>query len=450
MMAVNLNSNDPFEVLDLSPTADKKVIKRAYKRLALKYHPDMVTNQSSTAEEKKKAGDNFSKINWAYQQLNGKGSSSTSSASASSASTASSMGYQPPHRRTTRNPSTSSTDWRDYIPNYEDDEEYDTGGDSFGQIFSDFVVGVASGSSGGGGVFRDFVEFLESSVDGYSSSSDDDIELRDLLRTGTVEDVGNEMDDTELIVQQLLTKADKIRDELFDLQADRKMCTRYVEKMDLDERIAELEARGKIVTGYVKQARTRLESLQMRYKELIVGGESDRQTTTRRTSTDNNYDEDNYNRSSSYSSSYSSSSSASSGSSTSSPSSGEDSWKYEGFGSSRRRGSSSRRRRSRPASAQPSSNSDSSEGRGSNVSPPPGYEDRKNTRTRTTTTTRTSSYSSRSPPGYEERKKSRTKNSSSEPPHRRTSSSSTFNDKRRLQEIKVDEEFEKLKRDLGL
>mmetsp|Transcript_18058 Transcript_18058/g.27299 ORF Transcript_18058/g.27299 Transcript_18058/m.27299 type:complete len:526 (+) Transcript_18058:83-1660(+) len=449
-MAVNLDSNDPFEVLDVSPTVDKKIIKRAYKRLALKYHPDMVTTQASTSEEKKKASDKFAKINWAYQQLSGKGSATSStSTSSSSSSTSSSSGYQPPHRRTNSYTS-SSTDWRDYMPNYDDDEDYDASGDSFGQIFTDFVAGVATGGSRGGGVFSDFVDFLENNVDGISSNDDDAAELRVLLRTGSLDDVANEMDDTELVVQQLTTKSDKISEELFDLRADRKDATlRYRDKIDLDERIAELEARQKVVAGYAKKARKRLESLQTRYKELIVGGENDTKTTSSSTTGD-------------YYSSSSSSSSYSSRSSGTPPPSGkedneEESWKYEGFGSSGRRGSSRRRRRGRSSESRPNEQSSSSR-----VQPPPGYADRRARAPPSSSSSAPPGYedrkaraapssSSSAPPGYEDRK-ARTATSSSVPPHRRASSvsSSAASDKRRLQEIKVDEEFEKLKRDLGL
>jgi preprotein translocase subunit Sec63 len=39
-MAAANNSEDPFSILGLaSPTADLKEIKRAYKRMALKFHP---------------------------------------------------------------------------------------------------------------------------------------------------------------------------------------------------------------------------------------------------------------------------------------------------------------------------------------------------------------------------------------------------------------------------
>src|SRR6056300_843491 len=66
-LATNINSEDPFEILDLSEaTTDQKIIKRAYKRMALKYHPDVVSTPQSSPEEKKRASDRFAKINWAY------------------------------------------------------------------------------------------------------------------------------------------------------------------------------------------------------------------------------------------------------------------------------------------------------------------------------------------------------------------------------------------------
>jgi hypothetical protein len=48
-----------------------------------------------------------------------------------------------------------------------------------------------------------------------------------------------------------------------------------MEKMDVDERVAELEARKQVVDGYLKRARKWLLSLQMRYKQLVVSGEDD-------------------------------------------------------------------------------------------------------------------------------------------------------------------------------
>ena len=56
---------DPYEILNISRNASKEEIKRAYKRLAKKYHPDR--NKSIEAEEI------FKRVNWAYATLkNGK------------------------------------------------------------------------------------------------------------------------------------------------------------------------------------------------------------------------------------------------------------------------------------------------------------------------------------------------------------------------------------------
>ena len=153
------------------------------------------------------------------------------------------------------------------MPKY-DEEQYDSGGDSFGAIFSDLFAGAASVAGGRGGVFRDFVEFLENNVDGYTTSSGDDAELRVLLQTGSLDEIAEEMDDTDLVVQQLSAKLKSVEDELIMVQAEINAAQRFSEKITLDERLSELKARKDVVEGYIKKARKRLISLQTRYKEV--------------------------------------------------------------------------------------------------------------------------------------------------------------------------------------
>lgn len=58
---------DPYEVLGINPTASDDEIKKAYRRLAMKYHPDKVEGMGE--EVKKQAEAQFRKINEAYETL---------------------------------------------------------------------------------------------------------------------------------------------------------------------------------------------------------------------------------------------------------------------------------------------------------------------------------------------------------------------------------------------
>ena len=54
---------DYYSILEIDKNADKNTIKNAYKKLALKYHPDKNTDNKQQAEEK------FKEISEAYEIL---------------------------------------------------------------------------------------------------------------------------------------------------------------------------------------------------------------------------------------------------------------------------------------------------------------------------------------------------------------------------------------------
>ena len=56
-----LKKKDYYEILGISKTADENEIKKAYRKLAIKYHPDK--NKS------KSAGEAFKKVNQAFSVL---------------------------------------------------------------------------------------------------------------------------------------------------------------------------------------------------------------------------------------------------------------------------------------------------------------------------------------------------------------------------------------------
>jgi hypothetical protein len=355
------------------------------------------------------------------------------------------------------------------MPKYNDDDDEEAsndnaGGDSFEKILSDLFQGAAVGAAGvagtGGGIFRDFVEFLEANVDGYSSSSgeddnDDATQLRILLTTGSVEDVGMEMDDTELVVQQLESKGTNLANELMMRQADLKIASSsgggYMKKLELDERVAELEARKRVVEDYLKKARKRLLSLQVRYKQLIVGGQDDNFARGQRSSSSSSsprttWDEQSQSYSTGASSRGTSSNTNTAASSSASPQ--EDAWKNEGFGpSGRGRGSS---RRSRGTGTRQSTAGSQRQSSTSSTQPPSPPRQASASRFQSSPST-----SSTPPPQTNigsARLSSVTPSQPWTPPHRRTAFTDTQarDDKKRLRELEVDDAFDQLKKDLGL
>lgn len=66
------DGTDPYVILNLQPGVDLKEIKKAYRKMALKYHPDAIRGSEKSEEEMQEANDTFAKINAAYAFLTGK------------------------------------------------------------------------------------------------------------------------------------------------------------------------------------------------------------------------------------------------------------------------------------------------------------------------------------------------------------------------------------------
>ena len=62
-MAEQINSKDLYKVLGLSKSASEKDITKAYRKLAMKYHPD------KNPEDRDAAAEKFKKISEAYEVL---------------------------------------------------------------------------------------------------------------------------------------------------------------------------------------------------------------------------------------------------------------------------------------------------------------------------------------------------------------------------------------------
>jgi len=441
------DTSDPYILLGLTtPTADQRQIKRAYKRMALQYHPDVRLTPNSTQEDKKAANDNFARINAAYAFLsgkstaNGKPGTAPPSQKAGASRRKTSSAYDPPHRRTGAPKDTSfSTNWEDYMPKY--DENYDTDGDSFSAIFNDFVAGSvssssSSSSSSSGGILSDFISFLEgnfgSSFGATEKGEDDSIEFTELLNNGSIEAIKNEMDDANLLTKQLEQKdlaLTKEYDEILSQDSGSGGGRSYLEEMRLEERKGEIEARQKVVRNYLNKANARRIKLRKRYEDLRSSRDTSRSS---RTTSDSVGD-------------------GASSSSSENDQKNDSSWKRESFGSNgrrRRRGSGAGR--STSSSPYSSSSSEAYSSRSSRTSSTTESESiwtetRKRSSTgRTASSTNTSQSNSST---------SRTnKNDGNIPPHRRLTAPylSPDAEKKRLREIKVEEKIDEMKRELGL
>lgn len=61
------DKESPYKILELTPEATNEDIKKAYKRMAKKYHPDKVTHLGEDVQ--KAANDKFKEVNQAYENL---------------------------------------------------------------------------------------------------------------------------------------------------------------------------------------------------------------------------------------------------------------------------------------------------------------------------------------------------------------------------------------------
>ncbi len=58
---------NPYEILGVSPGADPETVKKAYRHMAAKYHPDKVSHLGE--EFQQLAKEKFQEIQWAYEVL---------------------------------------------------------------------------------------------------------------------------------------------------------------------------------------------------------------------------------------------------------------------------------------------------------------------------------------------------------------------------------------------
>ena len=220
-LSVGSNANDKnvpddcYEVLGLSDTATEAEVKRAYRRAATKFHPDVDPSPAAKAK--------FLDICAAYEVLKdsekrAKHDRQRRFKTGSYGGSSSTRQYSTGSSRRDRS---GSSGWQPKAgDSYERPQEID---DSFGAIFNDVfssVAGMATrgavGYAMGGrrGILNDLVEFLEERVDGFESDSSP--EWDDLLQQGSLAEVKEELAAAEMLLSALAARQSAARKESFD------------------------------------------------------------------------------------------------------------------------------------------------------------------------------------------------------------------------------------------
>ena len=61
------DTDSSYRILETDPSASNEEIKKAYRKMAMKYHPDKVSHLGE--EVKKEAGEKFRKVHEAYEKI---------------------------------------------------------------------------------------------------------------------------------------------------------------------------------------------------------------------------------------------------------------------------------------------------------------------------------------------------------------------------------------------
>jgi DnaJ like chaperone protein len=59
--------NSAYKILEIAPTASDEEVKKAYRKMAVKYHPDKVSHLGE--EFQQKAKEKFQRVNEAYEKI---------------------------------------------------------------------------------------------------------------------------------------------------------------------------------------------------------------------------------------------------------------------------------------------------------------------------------------------------------------------------------------------